>query len=654
VNTSGSATGVSAGTAHITATAQGVHGSATLTVQTKVDSVDVTPLSTQVLVGGTQQFNASAFDSKGALISGVCCTWSSDAPSVVTVNTSGSATGVSAGTAHITATAQGVHGSATLTVVLTTGAGKSNIPCQGTTISPTDDIVSIINNGKSNQTFCIEGEHRITSKIRVRSGQSLIGTTPDSRISGAVVLNPWQATSTPGIYYYDGPYASIQPHQQNQYSKMGGNICYEVTTYLDDLFFQTSANGSQRIMRVLSEAEADPTQPITTKGQAVTNGEAGRFFFDYPNQRIYVSLPNDQDPNTATVDLAISLNDPKGDSLVFGAGQSNVTLQNLFIEKAMNYGVFAGLGWALKDVTVQFVHNVGVYSMIGTVNQPATIDDTLLTNNGRLGMNAGFSTDITITNSEMSWNNIANFRTTNGATGSGACIGYKDAGAFHIYHNLGTQAQPSVTVNNLRSHDNVGDGLWADDGSQYVQITNSIFNGNERYGYEHEISCQIVFGGNTIYGNGYPLKNLDMPGGGVDVSDSNYGTFSSNLIYGNDGPAAFAFHLKLQAVHADMSSNKCLGATNDTDTSNSLKYNQVTGNLIYSCSSYDAIGKIWGKGGSLNSRSNQYDYNHYNLPDSNSNWFVDATAEKDQAQNWTTWQQGNHDMKGTLTIGCNP
>jgi len=96
----------------------------------------------------------------------------------------------------------------------TTGAGKSGIPCQGTIISPTDDIVSIINNGTPGQTFCIEGEHRITSTIYVKSGQSLIGTTTNSRISGAVVLSPWQPTSTQGVYYYDGPYANTQPHQQ--------------------------------------------------------------------------------------------------------------------------------------------------------------------------------------------------------------------------------------------------------------------------------------------------------------------------------------------------------------------------------------------------------------------------------------------------------
>ena len=540
-----------------------------------------------------------------------------------------------------------------LPAAFATGAGKSNIACQGTVISPSDDIVSIINRGQPNQTFCIEGEHRITSSIQLRSGQSLIGTTTNSRISGAVVLGPWQATSTQGVYYYDGPYARTQAHQQDQFFNEGPNVCYWVTTYADDLFFRTNASNDQRIMRVLSETEVDPTQSVTTQGQAITGGEAGRFFFDYVNQRIYVSLPNNQDPNTVTVDLSVSLGNQKSNTLLYGPGQNNVTLQNLFIEKGMNYGLHGGNGWTLKDMTIRFMHNVGLYSLFGSPDQPVTIDDTLFTNNGRTALNAAFTSYVTITNSEMSWNNIANFRATTGHTGSGVCLDYNDAGAFHIYDDVGTQSQPAVSINNLWSHDNIGDGLWSDGGTQYIQITNSTFNGNERFGYVHEISCQVLFSGNTIYSNGYPLKNWDIRGGGVDVSDSNYGKFSSNLLYDND--ATFAFHLSLQTSHRGMTANKCLGARNSSDTSHTLKYNQVLNNSIYACSGKAPIGKVWGPGGTLNSRGNWFQSNSYHLADATSSWFVDGNATgKYVPQDWNTWQQHNHDTQGTLSIGCKP
>jgi hypothetical protein len=538
-----------------------------------------------------------------------------------------------------------------------TGAGKANIPCQGTIISPTDDIVSVINGGKPNQTFCIEGEHRITSSIQLRSGQSLIGTTTDSRISAAVVLTPWQPTSTQGVYYYDGAYAQIQPHQQDQFISGGANVCYSVTTYADDLFFRTNPSNDQRIMRVLSQNEVDPTQPIVTQGQAVTAGEAGRFFFDYVNQRIYVSLPNNQDPNTATVDLSLSLGNQDSNALLYGPGEGNITLQNLFIEKAMNYGVFSGNSWILKDMTIRFMHNVGLYNIFGSASQPATIDDTWFTNNGRFALNVAAAGSVIITNSELSWNNIANFRETDGQAGSGVCNGYYDAGAFHIYHLVGTQSQLAVTINTLWSHNNIGDGLWSDGGTQYTQITNSLFNDNERFGYVHEISCQILFSGNTVRHNGYPLKNSDITGGGVEVSDSNYATFSSNLFFGNDGPnsVGFSFHLTLQKVHPQMDSNTCLGASNSRDTHNALKHNQVLANTIYACSGQAAIGKVWGAGGSLNSRGNQYQSNNYHLADSTSNWFADSDNNAHYLpQDWTTWQQGSHDTLGTLTIGCHP
>jgi hypothetical protein len=535
-----------------------------------------------------------------------------------------------------------------------TGAGKSGVHCQGTVISPTDDIVSIINNGRKGQTFCIEGEHRITSTIQLLSGQSLIGTTPNSRISGAVVLSPWQATSTRGVYYYDGQYAQIHAHQQKQFSQNGGggNVCYWVTTYLDDIFFRNKSGADQRVMRVLSQEEVDSTQRVTTKGQAVTAGESGRFFFDYTNHRIYVSLPNDQDPNTATMDLAISLNNPKTDSLLYGAGQTNVKLQNLFIEKSMNYGIYAGQGWILKDMTVRFIHNVGVYSLGGSVGQPAIVDDALLTNNGRMALGGGTWTSLTVTNSEMSWNNIANFRLSDGQTGSGVCShGYKDAGAIHIYQSIGTQSHPAVTIDHVWSHDNIADGFWSDGGTQYTQITNSTLSGNERLGYFHEISCQILFSGNTVYNNGYPLKNRDITGGGVEVSDSNYNLFTSNLIYGNYPGAAM--HLTLLTGHGDMLDNKCLHARTPFDTSQALKYNQVVNNTIYECSGDQSIGKDWGVGGSLNSRGNQYQSNHYHLANSSSSWFADADSSGHYLSlDWNAWRQGNHDSKGSLTVGC--
>jgi hypothetical protein len=77
--------------------------------------VIVTPDSADVPVGGTQQFTATVLDLHGNPLA-CAATWASDNPAVATVDGSGLATGVSPGSATITATCQAASGSATLTV----------------------------------------------------------------------------------------------------------------------------------------------------------------------------------------------------------------------------------------------------------------------------------------------------------------------------------------------------------------------------------------------------------------------------------------------------------------------------------------------------------------------------------------------------------
>ena len=119
VNSSGLATGVDAGSTTITATVDGVSGTASLTVTEPppvVARVAVSPSSVMIEEGGTQQFGATAYDSDNTMISGKTFAWTSSSTSVATINSSGLATGVDAGSTTITATVDGVSGTATLTV----------------------------------------------------------------------------------------------------------------------------------------------------------------------------------------------------------------------------------------------------------------------------------------------------------------------------------------------------------------------------------------------------------------------------------------------------------------------------------------------------------------------------------------------------------
>jgi hypothetical protein len=80
-------------------------------------TVVVTPASDSVNVGETKQFTASCFDIHGNPVGCPAVTWSSSNPAVATIDASGLATGVSAGTTTITASIGYASGTATLKVI---------------------------------------------------------------------------------------------------------------------------------------------------------------------------------------------------------------------------------------------------------------------------------------------------------------------------------------------------------------------------------------------------------------------------------------------------------------------------------------------------------------------------------------------------------
>lgn len=84
-----------------------------------VASVSVSPAAPSVAVANTIQFTASTRDASGNSLSGRTISWSSSNTAVATISAAGVAGGVTAGTATITATSEGVSGQTTLTVTTT-------------------------------------------------------------------------------------------------------------------------------------------------------------------------------------------------------------------------------------------------------------------------------------------------------------------------------------------------------------------------------------------------------------------------------------------------------------------------------------------------------------------------------------------------------
>ena len=116
VDASGLVTAVAAGDAEITATAGGVSGAAVVTVARVVSEVVVTSPKDTIAPGDTLRLVAEAFDQNGQAVRGVVFVWSSDNPSVATVDASGLVLGVAEGRVRITATTGGIRGATEIRV----------------------------------------------------------------------------------------------------------------------------------------------------------------------------------------------------------------------------------------------------------------------------------------------------------------------------------------------------------------------------------------------------------------------------------------------------------------------------------------------------------------------------------------------------------
>lgn len=87
-----------------------------------VATIVVSPASASIAVGATQAFTAVAKDANGNTLSGVSFTWQSSNTAVASINSSGLATGIAAGTTQITAKAGNVTSNAA-TLTVTSGGG---------------------------------------------------------------------------------------------------------------------------------------------------------------------------------------------------------------------------------------------------------------------------------------------------------------------------------------------------------------------------------------------------------------------------------------------------------------------------------------------------------------------------------------------------
>ncbi len=194
VGTDGVVRGVGAGSTTIRAMSEGQTGTMSVVVQaTPVASVRLLPLTSTVMLGDSVQLSAVALDNTGAPLGQRAITWTSGAPSVLSVSPTGLVRTLSAGTGLVFAQIDGRLAAATVTV-LSVGVGAVQVspPLANVVIGATFDLTASIRdaNGSlitrpiawssSNPLVAV-----VTSAGRVRA--LTLGTTRiDATVEGAV------------------------------------------------------------------------------------------------------------------------------------------------------------------------------------------------------------------------------------------------------------------------------------------------------------------------------------------------------------------------------------------------------------------------------------------------------------------------------------
>lgn len=181
VSPTGTVTGVAQGNAIITATASTASATASITVAPPpVATLVLSPATGTTKVGQTVTLSVVAKDAQGNSLTGRSITWASLTPAVATVTQAGVVTGVSEGTATITASAEGKTGSAAVTV--------QGAPTLGVTgVSPTSGSANLSIETVFRVTFSENVSASTVTAATVTLSQSGSPVAASRTVSGQVV-----------------------------------------------------------------------------------------------------------------------------------------------------------------------------------------------------------------------------------------------------------------------------------------------------------------------------------------------------------------------------------------------------------------------------------------------------------------------------------
>jgi uncharacterized protein YjdB len=182
-------TALAEGTATITATSEGVSATATVRVvaptSARVATVRIRPDSLALATGSTGNFDATALDAQGNVLTGRTVVWTSANAQVASVGAGGTVTGVAQGSTQVTATVEGVAATAPVRVY--------KVPVARVRIQPDSLVLTVGSTGAFTATA-------LDAQGNALAGRTVFWTTSNTGVAalgaGGVVTGVAQGTAT--------------------------------------------------------------------------------------------------------------------------------------------------------------------------------------------------------------------------------------------------------------------------------------------------------------------------------------------------------------------------------------------------------------------------------------------------------------------------
>ena len=242
---------------------------------------------------------------------------------------------------------------------------------------------------------------------------------------------------------------------------------------------------------------------------AIGDLTAGRWFFDYANDRIYLA----DDPAGRQVETSVV-------ERAFGGGADDVLIRGLTVEmyanRAQTGAIDAGDGarWILDELVVRLNHGTGI-----RIGDELSLTNSVIESNGQLGV-GGIGDRAVIESNEIASNNTAGFMD-----------GWEGGGTKFV-------ATRDLVVRNNHVHHNVGRGLWTDIDNIGSLIEGNLVEWNTGAGIVHEISFAAEIRNNESRHNGLSF-DVQLWGAQILVQNSSDVVVRDNVVIvpaeGGDG-----------------------------------------------------------------------------------------------------------------------